>query len=64
VVDPRAFVFNRWRPVIDGGLWWLLRRSVAEYRPPHALNTLLISPFEDKEIVDVRGLEVVAAFSN
>lgn len=51
VVDPRLWVSCRWRPVIDGGLWWLLQRSVTEYLPPHAQKTLLVSPFEDPNVV-------------
>ncbi|KAL6747360.1 hypothetical protein V8C86DRAFT_2911570 [Haematococcus lacustris] len=51
VVDWRMFVSCRWRPVVDGGLWWLLQRSSREYRPAHAEQTLLISPSHDQHIV-------------
>lgn len=51
VVDWRMFVSCRWRPCLDGGLWWLLQRSEKEYHPPHADNALLITPFKDANIV-------------
>ncbi|GFH20689.1 uncharacterized protein HaLaN_17851 [Haematococcus lacustris] len=54
VVDWRMFVSCRWRPVVDGGLWWLLQRSSREYRPAHAEQTLLISPSHDQHIVKAR----------
>ncbi|GBF90772.1 hypothetical protein Rsub_03073 [Raphidocelis subcapitata] len=51
VVDPRPFVFARWRPVIDGGIWWLLRRSTAEYTPAFAERSLLVTPFHDPRVL-------------
>ncbi len=54
VCDPRLWVHCRWLACLDGGLWWLLQRSEAEYRPAFADNTLLITPFEDQQVIKVR----------
>ena len=53
VVDWRLWVNCRWRPCVDGGLWWLLKRSTMEYTPRHAASTLIISPFDDPHVVKV-----------
>ncbi len=53
VCDPRLWVNCRWRPVVDGGLWWLLKRSTAEYMPRHVQRTLLITPLQDPNILQV-----------
>mmetsp|Transcript_2183 Transcript_2183/g.3583 ORF Transcript_2183/g.3583 Transcript_2183/m.3583 type:complete len:282 (-) Transcript_2183:728-1573(-) len=51
VVDWRMWRTCRSRPCWDGGIWWFLQRSLAEYSPAYARHRLLITPYNDPNVV-------------